>query len=87
MSKLMLIFGVVGYILRKFKYEEAPLVLAFVLGPMLERAFRQSLIMSNGSLSIFFTRPIPAIAIGISVAAFISTQFTFFRKAKEKIIE
>lgn len=57
---LMVIFGIVGYVLRKFKYEEAPLVLAFILGPMLETALRQSLIISNGQLSIFYKRPISA---------------------------
>jgi len=58
---LMMIFGVVGYLMRKFDYEPAPLVLAFVIGPMLEKALRQSLIMSAGSLSIFFSRPISLI--------------------------
>ncbi len=48
---IMVIFGIVGYILRKFEYEEAPLILAFILGPMMETAFRRSLIMSNGELS------------------------------------
>ena len=47
---IMIIFGVVGYILRKFEYEEAPLVLAFILGPMIETNFRQSMIISSGQL-------------------------------------
>jgi putative tricarboxylic transport membrane protein len=55
---LMLFFGGVGYLMKKFDYEAAPLVLAMVLGPMMENALRQSLIMANGSASIFFTRPI-----------------------------
>lgn len=82
---VMVVFGVSGYVLRKYRYEEAPLVLAFVLGPMMEKAFRQSLIMSNGSPFIFFTRPISALAIGISIAVFISTSIAFFRKVREKI--
>jgi putative tricarboxylic transport membrane protein len=55
---IMMIFGFVGYLIKKFEYEPAPLVLAFVIGPMLEKAMRQSLIMSGGSVSIFFMRPI-----------------------------
>jgi len=60
---LMLIFGLVGYLMKKFEYEPAPLVLAFVIGPMFEKALRQSLIMSGGNMSIFFSRPISLILI------------------------
>jgi len=55
---IMIIFGVLGYLFRKFKYEMAPFVIAFVLGPLLENALRQSLLISCGSISIFFERPI-----------------------------
>ena len=48
---LMLIFGIVGYLMKKFQYDGAPLVLAVVLGPMLEEAFRQSLMLSKGNFS------------------------------------
>jgi putative tricarboxylic transport membrane protein len=54
---LMLIFGIFGYLLRKLDYPLAPAVLAIVLGPLAEPALRQSLLISSGSLSIFFTRP------------------------------
>ena len=47
--KLMLLFGVVGYLMRKFRYEGAPLILAYVLGPLMEQALRQSLLISDGS--------------------------------------
>ena len=55
---LMLIFGVVGYLMRKLDYPLAPAVLAIVLGPLAEPAMRQSLIGSHGDVTIFFTRPI-----------------------------
>ena len=55
---VLIFFGVVGYFLRKFEYEPAPLVLAFVLGPMLEQNLRQSLLLSDGRLSIFLARPL-----------------------------
>jgi len=53
------IFGIIGYVLKRYRFELAPLVLAFVLGPMMESSFRQSLIMSpDGSMTILFSRPI-----------------------------
>ncbi|MFH1757888.1 MAG: tripartite tricarboxylate transporter permease [Pseudomonadota bacterium] len=55
---IMIFFGIVGFLMKKFEYEGAPLILAFVLSPLMENALRQSLIMSHGSFSIFFTRPI-----------------------------
>jgi putative tricarboxylic transport membrane protein len=51
----MLIFGVVGYLMKKLKYDAPPLILAFVLGPMLEYSLKQSLMVSKGSFKIFFT--------------------------------
>jgi putative tricarboxylic transport membrane protein len=83
---VMLIAGIVGYILRKFDYEEAPLLLAFILGPMLEQAFRQSLIMSNGELSIFFTRPISCIALVLAIGLFLSNFIGVFRKGRDMIV-
>jgi putative tricarboxylic transport membrane protein len=55
---LMLIFGIVGYLMRKLDYPMAPAVLAIVLGPLAETSMRQSLLMSSGSFDIFFFRPI-----------------------------
>jgi putative tricarboxylic transport membrane protein len=57
---IMFIFGILGYLFRKCGYESAPLVLAFVLGPMLENSMRQSLLISMGSGLVFFARPISA---------------------------
>jgi putative tricarboxylic transport membrane protein len=57
---VMWIFGVLGYLLRKFEYEAAPLILAMVIGPMMEEALRQSLILSAGSFIIFLEKPISA---------------------------
>jgi putative tricarboxylic transport membrane protein len=65
---LMLIFGVVGYLLRKLNYPVAPAVLAIVLGPLAEPALRQSLLASQGEFTIFFTRPISAICMAAAVA-------------------
>jgi putative tricarboxylic transport membrane protein len=68
---VMWVFGVVGYLLKKFDYEAAPLILALVIGPLMEEALRQSLILSAGSFAIFVGRPITAAfllaAIGLLV--------------------
>jgi len=62
---LMLIFGIVGYLLRKLEYPMAPAVLAIVLGPLAEASMRQSLIINHGSPMIFFERPISGPLMGI----------------------
>jgi putative tricarboxylic transport membrane protein len=82
---VMLFFGVLGYLLRRYGYELAPLVLAFILGPQMEQAFRQSLIMSDGSLLIFFTRPISAGAMVLAVFLLISAFLPAWKRRKEKI--
>ena len=69
---MMVIFGLVGYMMRKFEYDAAPLILAYVLGPMLERSLRQALIYSNGSPGIFFTRPISATLLFIAFLSLMS---------------
>jgi putative tricarboxylic transport membrane protein len=67
----MLIFGVVGYVFKKLDYPLAPLVLALVLGDLAENALRQSLIMSQGSLAIFFTQPISGVIMAAAIFLFI----------------
>lgn len=64
-----LVFGAIGYLMKRFDYPAAPLVLALVLGPLLERALRQSLQMSLGSLEIFVNRPTTAILLLVSIIA------------------
>jgi putative tricarboxylic transport membrane protein len=69
---IMILFGILGYLMKKYDYEPAPLVLAFVLGPMFENAFRQSLIISGGSPTIFITRPIAGVFAVLSFVLLIS---------------
>jgi putative tricarboxylic transport membrane protein len=64
---IMLIFGAVGYAMRRLQYEPAPLVLAFVLGRLAEESIRQSLLMSRGSLAILVERPLAGALLGIAV--------------------
>jgi putative tricarboxylic transport membrane protein len=65
----MLVFGVVGYAMKKLDYSPAALTLALVLGPLAERALRQSLIISDSGVGIFFTRPIAAVLTSLALLA------------------
>jgi putative tricarboxylic transport membrane protein len=65
---IMIVMGALGYVLRKFDFETAPIVLGVVLAPMLEMSFRQSLAMSSGSYAIFINRPIAASMLAVGVA-------------------
>jgi putative tricarboxylic transport membrane protein len=60
-------FGLAGYVMRKLDYPSAPLILGLVLGGALERALRQSLMMSDGSLSILVSRPVPAVMLSLAL--------------------
>lgn len=82
---IMILCGVLGYLLRKFRYEGAPLILAFVLGPLMEDALRQSLIISEGNPAIFFTKPISAAILAIVFLLFISSLFPVLRKKRQKL--
>jgi len=79
---VMILSGVIGYLFRKFEFEPAPLILAFVLGPMLELNLRQTLIISEGSLLIFFTRPISAVTLTFSILLLSSSVIAYFKRAK-----
>ena len=63
---IAIIFGLIGYLFKKFEYEPALLLLALVLGPMMEQALHRSLLYSSGEFTIFFTRPISAFLMLIS---------------------
>ncbi len=78
---VMTVFGIVGYLMKKLKYEGAPLVMAFVLGPLLELNLRRSLIVSDGSFTIFLTRPLSA---GILIIACLILSFSFLPKLRKK---
>jgi putative tricarboxylic transport membrane protein len=79
---LMIVFGIVGYVLRRMEYEMAPLVLAFILGPILENALRQSLLMSQGEFGIFFTRPVSGAALSLAILLFLLQIWPSIRRKK-----
>ena len=65
----MLVFGALGYLMKKLDYSPAAMTLALVIGPLAERALRQSLIISDAGVGIFFTRPIAAVLTSMALAA------------------
>ena len=82
------LFGLVGYIFHKLGTEPAPLLLGFILGPMMEENLRRALLMARGDWSIFVTRPIAAVMIGISVILMLAIMLpAISRKRKEVFVE
>lgn len=79
---LMILFGVIGYLMQKFGFEPAPLVLAYVLSPILETALRQSLSISGGSFAIFFSRPISLVCMLIVIGLLV---FQVYSSRKRRV--
>lgn len=79
---VMSVFGVVGYLFRKFEYDGAPLILAFVLGTMFDQNLRQSLLIFDGSFIPFFTRPISGVTLGLAVVVL---AFSIFSRRKKDV--
>ena len=84
---IMVIFGLVGYFLKKFGYEPAPLVLAFVLGPLLEYSFRQTMIIGSHKLYFIFTRPIALVCLLITCLIILSSLFRQFMKLRTEVMD
>ena len=80
---IMLIMGVVGYLLRKFDFDPAPLVLGLVIAPTFEMSLRQALIMSNGNWTIFVNRPIAATLLAICVVLLALSAISLVVKRKD----
>ena len=80
---LILIFGFIGYIMRKLDYPLAPLVLAIVLGPLAEDSFRQTMIADRGDWSVFFTRPLAGTIMVFAALLFIAPMLNKLRRPKK----
>ena len=80
---LIVIFGVVFYLLRKLNYPVAPAVLAIVLGPLTERALRQSLISEQGDITTFVDRPLSAGILAIAVLLIVLPAIKMIRRKKQ----
>jgi putative tricarboxylic transport membrane protein len=84
---IMLIFGAVGYLMRKAGFEPAPLLFAMVIGPIMETALRQSLLHSRGRFNIFFTHPISAVLIGAAILLLLSPLFPRVGRERDTIVK
>jgi putative tricarboxylic transport membrane protein len=84
---LLAIFGIVGYAMRKLDIPAPPLVLAFVLGPMAERSLRQSMVMSQNSVEIFFTRPLSAALLIVALLMLLGPMFGAVGQFRRKVLE
>lgn len=81
-----LVFGVLGYIFHKYRWPVVPLILCYILGPMLEQSFVQSISMSGGKLSIFFERPISLSILLLSLVLFVAS-LLLLRRTKSRVKE
>ena len=77
---VMLVMGIFGYLARKLKFDLGPLLLAFVLGPIMERSLRQALLMSHGGFGIFFTRPISGALMATAILFVLYNLWSAWRK-------
>ena len=80
----MVAFGLIGFALRTFGYPMAPLVLGIVLGDLLEKNLRRGLVLSDGDLTPFFTRPISAVLV-VTIALIVAFRFEFVRRFARRL--
>ena len=81
---LALVFGVIGYIFAKLECEAAPLLLGFILGPMMEENLRRALLLSRGSPTVFFERPISAVMLILSAILLVILALPAIRKKRDE---
>jgi putative tricarboxylic transport membrane protein len=79
-------FGLLGYLMRKLDYPSAPLILGLVLGGAMERALRQSLMMSDGSLTILVARPISAVMLSLALLILLIPVFSKVNAWRQKLL-
>jgi putative tricarboxylic transport membrane protein len=83
----LFVFGLLGYAMRKLDVPAAPLVLAFVLGPLFERALRQTMVLSEGGLGIFLERPLSLVFLALAAVLLASPLFAVGRRVRHAGIE
>jgi len=79
------VFGALGYVLVRFGCEPAPLLLGFILGPMLEEHLRRAMIISRGDPTVFFTRPISATLLALSAIVLVVVLLPSVRRKREEV--
>ncbi len=81
---LTAIYGIIGYVFMKFKCEAPPLLLGFVLGPMMEENFRRALLLSRGDFTVFVTRPLSGCLLAASLFLVFIVMIPAFKKTREE---
>jgi TctA family transporter len=80
----MALFGVLGYLFAKLGCEPAPMLLAFILGPLMEEYLRRALLLSRGNPMVFVQRPISATLLALAVLAILAVSIPAFSKTREE---
>ncbi|MEI2300978.1 tripartite tricarboxylate transporter permease [Ensifer sp. MJa1] len=83
----MALFGVVGYLFRKLDAEPAPMLLAFILGPMMEEFLRRTLLFSKGDPSVFLTRPLSAALLSVAAGLLLLVVLPSVRRKREEAFQ
>jgi TctA family transporter len=81
---LMALFGVFGYVCAKLDCEPAPMLLGFILGPMMEEYLRRALLLAHGDATVFVTRPISAVMLAMAVLAMLVVLSPALSKKREE---
>jgi TctA family transporter len=84
---IMALFGLLGYIFVKLDCEPAPMLLAFILGPLMEEYLRRAMLLSRGDPMVFLQRPISATLLGIGVLAIIAVSIPALYKKREEVFQ
>src|SRR4030081_867301 len=79
------VFGVIGYWLIKLDFEPAPMLLGFVLGPLMEENLRRAMLIARGDWTVFFTRPISAVLLGIAIFLLIVAAMPKIRRRRDEV--
>jgi len=84
---LMAAFGVLGYVMKQMEFEPAPLILAFILGPMMEEYFRRAMLLSRGDPTTFVSNPISLVLLLMTVGLAVLIVLPNFRKVREEAFQ
>src|SRR5436309_4098239 len=79
------IFGIVGYWLVKHDFEPAPLLLGFVLGPLMEENLRRAMLIARGDVTVFFTRPISAVLLSTAIILLVIAALPKIRRRRDEV--
>ncbi len=85
--KMVALFGILGYLFFKLKCEPAPLILGFILGPMMEENLRRAMLLSRGDPTVFFTRPLSLTLLSMALALILLVALPAFKKTRSEAFQ